>query len=162
MEIEKGKYVRTNDMVQAEGPPALTDVLTVEERPEPACILDHVVTPRRRLREKTALSALSARELQDRLHRGQVWANEEFNRMESFSEGEGGSIAHVCDLDGRMKRLKGWRNIGLRRASIWRWKPLTWRRKMESCSCRHGQSAFKKSGNPCHCGFHPFDRRLRT
>ena len=82
VEVEKGKYVRTNDIVQAEDPPTLMDVVTVEERPDPASILDGAVVPRRRLSEKTSLSCLSAKELHDRLHRGQEWANEEFGRME--------------------------------------------------------------------------------
>ena len=78
VEVSKGKYVLTNDIVEAENPPALEDVITVEERPEPACILDGAVRPRRRLGEKTSLFSISVEELQGRLHRGQDWANEEF------------------------------------------------------------------------------------
>ena len=99
VEIDPGKFVRTNDMVQGELPPSLTDVLTLEERPEPADIRDNVVVPRRRLREKTSLSSLALWELQDRLRRGQEWANEEFARLESTHAGEKDSIAVVYDLD---------------------------------------------------------------
>ena len=67
VEVDKGKYVRTNDIAQAEDPPSLTDVVTVEERHEPASILDGSVVPRRRLDEKTSLSCLTAKELQDLL-----------------------------------------------------------------------------------------------
>ena len=74
VEVSKGKYVRTNDIVEAENPPALEDVIAVEERPEPASILDGTVRPCRRLGEKTSLSSISVAELQDRLHRGQEWA----------------------------------------------------------------------------------------
>ena len=49
VEIEKGKYVRTDDLIQADDPPSLEDVVQVKERSEPACILDGATIPRRRL-----------------------------------------------------------------------------------------------------------------
>ena len=110
VEVDKGKlgfkYVRTNDIVQAEDPPSLTDVLTVEERPEPACILDGAAIPRRRLGEKTSLSCLTTGELHDRLRRGQQWANEEFSRLETEKDGGGDHISLVYDLDEENERIE--------------------------------------------------------
>lgn len=106
VEVEKGKYVRANDLVEVEDPPSLTDVITVEERPEPASILDGAVIPRRRLGEKTSLSFLSTQELQDRLRRGQLWANEEFNRLEVSRAGDDGSIAFVYDLNCENEKIE--------------------------------------------------------
>lgn len=106
VEIEKGKYIRTDDLIEAENPPALGDVLTVEERPEPASILDGSVIPRRRLGEKTSLSCLTAQELQARLHRGQDWANEEFSRVEVAKSGEEDAVAMVYDLDQENKKIE--------------------------------------------------------
>ena len=107
VEIEKGKYIRTNDIIQADNPPSLEDVVTVEERPEPANILDGSVIPRRRLREKTSLSCLSISELQGRLHRGQEWANEEFSRLEVAKSGEEEAVALVYDLDRENEKIEG-------------------------------------------------------
>ena len=72
VEIEKGKFVRIDDMMYAEDPPSLTDIFEVKERAEPANILDRPIKPARRLSEKTTLSALSVVELQARLRRGQA------------------------------------------------------------------------------------------
>eukprot|EP00913_Durusdinium_trenchii_P016583 g15588.t1 len=106
VEIEKGKFVRTADVVQAEDPPALEDVVTVKERPEPASILDGVVVPKRRLHEKTSLSCLSAEELQGRLHRGQAWANEEFSRFEAGLTREEEAIGLIYDLDDENQKIE--------------------------------------------------------
>lgn len=107
VEVEKGKYVRTNDIVVAENPPSLEDIVTVEERPEPACILDGEMVPRRRLTEKTSLSFLSPQELQDRLRRGQDWANEEFGRLEVARMGDGDPFGVVYDLDRENEKIEG-------------------------------------------------------
>ena len=106
VEVEKGKYVRTNDIIQAQDPPSLMDAIVVEERPEPASILDGSVAPRRRLTEKTALSCLTTQELQARLQRGQEWANEEFSRLESYASGEEGSISVIYDLDRENEKIE--------------------------------------------------------
>lgn len=99
VEVDTGKFVRTNDLVQGEAPPSLSDLLTLEERPEPADIRDNTVIPHRRVREKTSLSSLALWELQGRLRRGQEWANEEFGRLESNQAGDSGSIGLIYDLD---------------------------------------------------------------
>lgn len=83
VEMDKGKYVRTNDMVVAGSPPSLTDVVEVTERDKPASILDKTVKPPRRLTEKTALAKFDPMELQQRLCRGQAWANREFQLIEA-------------------------------------------------------------------------------
>ena len=106
VEIEGRKYIRTDDMVLAEEPPSLEDVVNVKERSEPACILDGAAVPKRRLYEKTALSYLSAQELQERLHRGQAWANEEFGRLETNLGGEDCSVATVFDLDSENEKIE--------------------------------------------------------
>ena len=67
VEMEKGKFVRTNDVVVAGSPPSLTDVAEVAVREEPACILDGTVKPKRRLTEKTALAQFNVEEVQLRL-----------------------------------------------------------------------------------------------
>lgn len=97
--FDGGKLVRTDDLIQAEDPPSLEDVVNVKERTEPASILDGAVIPKRRLHEKTSLSRLSVQELQDRLLRGQAWANEEFSRLESNLEDEDGGVTYIYDLD---------------------------------------------------------------
>ena len=99
VEIEKGKYIRTDDLVQAEDPPSLEDVVNVKERSEPACILDGAVVPTRRLHEKTSLACVSLAVLQDRLLRGQAWANEEFSRLEADLQEGDGAAALIYDLD---------------------------------------------------------------
>ena len=108
VEVEKGKFIRTSDLVSAEDPPSLT----VEERVGHAHILDHSVAPRRRLTEKTALSALSAEELQCRLHRGQAWANEEFGRLSNNLSENDGLVGMVYDLDQENEHCSGGRRRG--------------------------------------------------
>ena len=103
MEVDKGKYV---DLVQAEDPPSLEDVINVKERPEPASILGGAAVPKRRLYEKTALSSLPVEELQDRLRRGLEMANEEFSRLEANLSGEDGMVAHIYDLDCENEKLE--------------------------------------------------------
>ena len=98
VEVEKGKFVRTDDMATTADPPALDDVVIVKERPEPASILDKTVKPPRRLTEKTALARIGAEEIQQRLIRGQQWANQEFKRLEIDLKEEG-DIAFVDQLD---------------------------------------------------------------
>lgn len=76
VEMETGKLIRTNDMVVASDPPSLADVVEVAERTEPASILDKTVKPKRRLTEKTALAHVGVEVVQQRLLRGQAWANQ--------------------------------------------------------------------------------------
>ena len=106
VEVDKGKYVRKDDLVQAEDPPSLEDVINVKERPEPASILGGAAVPKRRLYEKTALSSLSVEELQDRLRRGLEMANEEFSRLEANLSGEDGMVAHIYDLDCENEKIE--------------------------------------------------------
>ena len=99
VEVDSGRLVRTNDLVKGDTPPALADLLSLEERAEPADIRDNTVIPRRRLTEKTSLSSVAVLELHDRLRRGQEWANEEFGRFESTQAGEESSVGLIYDLD---------------------------------------------------------------
>ena len=82
VEMEDGKFVRTDDMVVASAPPTLEDVQEVVIREEPANLLDKTVKPKRRLTEKTALARMGVIEAQRRLECGQAWANAEFRRLE--------------------------------------------------------------------------------
>ena len=99
VEVDSGRLVRTNDLVKGDTPPALADLLSLEERAEPADIRDNTVIPRRRLTEKTSLSSVAVGELHDRLRRGQEWANEEFGRFESTQAGEESFVGLIYDLD---------------------------------------------------------------
>ena len=98
VEVESGKFVRANDMVVASDPPMLADVVEVTERTEPASILDKRVKPKRRLTEKTALAQVGVEVVQQRLLRGQAWANQEFQLVEANLQ-EFAEVQLVMDLD---------------------------------------------------------------
>ena len=98
VEVESGKFVRTNDMVVAGDPPMLTDVVDVTERTEPASILDQTVKPKRRLTEKTALAQVGVEVVQQRLLHGQAWANQEFQLLEANLQ-EFAEVPLVMDMD---------------------------------------------------------------
>ena len=97
VEVEGGKFIRTDDMVRIEGSKD-KDVVELKIRDTPADLLDHAVKPRRRLTEKTSLAKIGAQEIQERLWRGQEWANLEFKKLE-VSPQEEGSISMVAELD---------------------------------------------------------------
>ena len=78
----------------------MEDVLEVKIREEPAHILDKSAKP-----EKTALARMGVDELQRRLVRGQMWANEEFMRLES-NVMEEKDISVVGDLDSENRFLE--------------------------------------------------------
>ena len=105
VEVERGNFVRTDDMVMPGEPPAVEDVLEVKIREEPAHILDKSAKPKRRLTEKTALACIGVDELQRRLGRGQMWANEEFMRLES-NVMEEKDISVVGELDSENRFLE--------------------------------------------------------
>ena len=97
VEVEDGKFIRTDDMVPVDGFET-KDVVELAIRDQPADLLDRTVKPRRRLTEKTSLARIGGGEIQRRLTRGQAWANEEFKKLES-QLAEEKNISIVADLD---------------------------------------------------------------
>eukprot|EP00913_Durusdinium_trenchii_P001700 g1572.t1 len=97
VEVEGGKYIRTDDMVKVGGF-EMKDVVELAIRDQPADLLDGTVQPRRRLTEKTSLARIGGNEIQCRLMRGQAWANEEFKKLES-QVAEERDISVVADMD---------------------------------------------------------------
>ena len=107
VEMEDGKFVRTDDMVVANSPPSLKDVEEVVLREEPADLLDKTVKPRRRLTDKTALAQMGVIEAQRRLECGQAWANEEFKRLERHRHAEV-DIPMIDEMDMENARLESY------------------------------------------------------
>ena len=97
VEVEDGKFIRTDDMVRV-GDVDGKEVVETNLRDKPADLLDHTVKPRRRLTEKTSLASIGVEDLQGRLWRGQEWANQEFKKLE-MSPNEEGGISLVAELD---------------------------------------------------------------
>ena len=97
VEVEDGKFIRTDDLVRV-GEHEVTDVVELKIRDQPTDLLDKTVRPKRRLTEKTSLAMIGGGEIQRRLVRGQEWANQEFKHLEACPQKEAG-VALVAEMD---------------------------------------------------------------
>ena len=97
VEVEDGKFIRTDDLVWV-GEHEITDVVELRIRDQSTDLLDKTVQPKRSLTEKTSLAMIGGGEIQRRLVRGQEWANQEFKNLEACPQEESGA-AMVAEMD---------------------------------------------------------------